>query len=68
MEVHRHSLLGGGLCCGGTSLFSRAQSLLRVNLKFNLRCYRLFRRVDLCFDLQIFLNLLVTGLLEIAHV
>lgn len=34
----------------------------------NLQHCRLFRNVDLCFDLQIFLNLLVAGLLEIAHV
>lgn len=34
----------------------------------NLQRCRLFRNVDLCFDLQIFLNLLVAGLLEIAHI
>lgn len=38
------------------------------NALVNLQCCTLFRDVDLCFDLQVFLYLWVTGLLEIAHI
>lgn len=49
--------------------FLTSQTLVRVSLEqFNLQCYRLFTDVDQCFDLQISLNLFVTGLLEIAHI
>lgn len=60
-EVYRHSLL-----CYLT-FFHRHRHWEEYTLNNLQRC-RLFRNVDLCFDLQIFLNLLVTGLPEIAHV
>lgn len=60
LEVYRHLLLW---CCAT----SQAQTSVRIHPE-NLQCRRLLRNIDLSFDLQIFLNLLVTGLLEIAHV
>lgn len=56
-----------GTCCCDAVPPHRHRRQWKYTLN-NLQCSRLLRNIDLSFDLQIFLNLLVTGLLEIAHV